>query len=104
MCPECRDVKPDNLLLSNLQQEMPGHQMPHLRLIDFGSALNAFAIHNLYGSEGPSLQEQTLEYAAPEALLGRYAACSTAFAKHVPSHLVCMPKEVQLAFVCCYLL
>ena len=65
----CRDIKPDNMLLN-----MDGpHNSPHLRLIDFGSALDGFAIHNLYGSEGPSVQQQTPEYAPPEALLSRLA-------------------------------
>ena len=46
----------------------------HLRLIDFGSALDAHAVRALYGAAGPSDAQQTREYAPPEALLGRCAA------------------------------
>lgn len=63
-----RDIKPDNMLI-----RMQGHvpQM-HLRIIDFGSALDPFAIGHLYGAAGPSMRQQTLEYAPPEALLSRW--------------------------------
>ena len=47
----------------------------HVRLIDFGSALDAHSVSSLYGEQGPSAEEQTMEYAPPEALLGRSAAC-----------------------------
>ena len=52
-----------------------GVQGLHLRLIDFGSALDAHSVSSLYGEQGPSAEEQTMEYAPPEALLGRSAAC-----------------------------
>ena len=48
-----------------------GVQAPHVRLIDFGSALDPHSVRSLYGDEGPSAEEQTAEYAPPEALLGR---------------------------------
>ncbi len=53
----------------------PGHGEAglHLRLIDFGSALDAHVIRTLYGPLGPSDAHQTREYAPPEALLGRCA-------------------------------
>ena len=60
-----RDVKPDNMLVRLSAESM------HLRLIDFGSALDEFVITHLYGQAGPSVQQQTPEYAPPEALLGR---------------------------------
>ena len=63
----CRDIKPDNILVRGSGDP----SSLHLRLIDFGSALDAFAIKQLYGATGPSMQQQTLEYAPPEALLGR---------------------------------
>eukprot|EP00798_Chlamydomonas_sp_ICE-L_P015891 gene15891-22023_t len=44
----------------------------HLRLIDFGSALDSHSLDSMYGEEGPSAAELTLEYAPPEALFGRY--------------------------------
>lgn len=48
----------------------------HLRLIDFGSAVDAHVLQSLYGSEGPSADELTLEYAPPEALFGRCVVLS----------------------------
>ena len=48
-----------------------GAQGLHVRLIDFGSALDPHSLRSLYGEEGPSAEEQTAEYAPPEALLGR---------------------------------
>lgn len=45
----CRDIKPSNLLS---ERELEGDASGmHLRLIDFGSALDAFSIHHLYGAE-----------------------------------------------------
>ena len=63
-------MKPENLLL----QPGGGEGKPgvHLRLIDFGSAIDAHTVRQLYGTQGPSVNEQTQEYAPPEALLGRY--------------------------------
>ena len=43
----------------------------HVRLIDFGSAVDKHSIEHLYSTEGPSDDEQTAEYAPPEALLAR---------------------------------
>lgn len=89
----CRDVKPENLLLQRTdgfdQSAEQGFRRPpgaklgiplsvgdlHLRLIDFGSALNKHSVKGLYGAEGPSDDEQTAEYAPPEALLARCAHC-----------------------------
>ena len=42
-----------------------------LRLIDFGSAVDSYSLQHLYGSEGPTSDQLTLEYAPPEALFGR---------------------------------
>ena len=70
----CRDVKLENLLVrtGGLPQDgTGGAQALHLRLIDFGSALDPHSLRSLYGEEGPSAEEQTMEYAPPEALLGR---------------------------------
>lgn len=88
----CRDVKPENLLLqtrngthtspSSASSGRPlgvddlgkgsfGVEDLHLRLIDFGSALDKHSVEELYGAEGPSEDEQTAEYAPPEALLAR---------------------------------
>ncbi|KAI8570730.1 hypothetical protein RHMOL_Rhmol01G0059100 [Rhododendron molle] len=41
----------------------------HVRLIDFGSAVDAFSMQNLYPN-GPSSAEQTFSYMPPEALFG----------------------------------
>ena len=92
----CRDFKPENLLIklnnprgNGLEgspikpcpQPSPG-ELPHrplqvgdlhLRLIDFGSAVDKHSTEQLYGDEGPSDDEQTAEYAPPEALLARSA-------------------------------
>lgn len=59
------------------QQSGAGVDPPHLhlRLIDFGSAVDAHVLQSLYGSEGPSADELTLEYAPPEALFGRCGYC-----------------------------
>lgn len=56
------------------EEGLAGGQGLHVRLIDFGSAVDAHSVRSLYGEEGPSAEEQTLEYAPPEALLGRWAA------------------------------
>lgn len=64
-----RDVKPENLLMSG---EPKGHaragQQLHLRLIDFGSALDKYSLGVMYGMQGPGGGELTLEYAPPEVL------------------------------------
>ncbi|GAX83052.1 hypothetical protein CEUSTIGMA_g10478.t1 [Chlamydomonas eustigma] len=44
----------------------------HLRLIDFGSAIDNYTAERLYGKKGASVDQLTLEYAPPEAVFGRY--------------------------------
>ena len=68
-----RDVKPENLLVQQRDGDDGRPASLHLRLIDMGSAVDAFSTQRLYGPTGPSSQEQTMEYAPPEALLGRYS-------------------------------
>ena len=73
-CTPYRDVKLENLLVrtEGLPQDSAGSvQVLHVRLIDFGSALDPHSLRSLYGEGGPSAEEQTMEYAPPEALLGR---------------------------------
>jgi serine/threonine protein kinase len=41
---------------------------PHLRLADFSSAVDADSFARLYGQEGPTKDESTLDYAPPEVL------------------------------------
>ncbi|MCO5564785.1 hypothetical protein L7F22_018453 [Adiantum nelumboides] len=41
------------------------------RIIDFGSAMDAYTLQNLYGSSGPTRHEQTEEYTPPESFLQR---------------------------------
>ncbi|MCO5563012.1 hypothetical protein L7F22_016648 [Adiantum nelumboides] len=41
------------------------------QIIDFGSAMDAYTLQNLYGSSGPTRHEQTEEYTPPEAFLQR---------------------------------
>ena len=65
----CRDVKPENLLVRPREED----GKLHLRLIDFGSAIDGHSLRSLYGPGGASEAEQTAEYAPPEALLGRCA-------------------------------
>mmetsp|Transcript_18856 Transcript_18856/g.47617 ORF Transcript_18856/g.47617 Transcript_18856/m.47617 type:complete len:368 (-) Transcript_18856:237-1340(-) len=64
-----RDVKPENLL-GAFHPCTGGRQCIHLRLIDFGSAVDRHSAYHLYGPAGPSNAEQTVEYAPPEALFG----------------------------------
>eukprot|EP00898_Chlorokybus_atmophyticus_P008559 jgi/Chlat1/8704/Chrsp88S08082 len=68
-----RDVKPENMVL----METPGlnglgmgstHDQNHLRLVDFGSALDNNTIQFLYGKQGPTIEQETPDYAPPEAL------------------------------------
>ena len=65
-----RDVKPGNALLRLAAAPDGGTGRMHLRLIDFGSAVDRYSVERLYG-EGPSSEEQTATYAPPEALLSR---------------------------------
>jgi serine/threonine protein kinase len=63
-----RDLKPSNILL-NVETR------PRLLISDFSSAINDVALSNaidgtsLYENEGPSIQEETLDYAPPEVRL-----------------------------------
>lgn len=72
-------MKLENLLVRHhdpaSDEDGKGVQGLHVRLIDFGSALDAHSVSSLYGEQGPSAEEQTMEYAPPEALLGRSVAC-----------------------------
>jgi serine/threonine protein kinase len=69
-----RDVKPANLLVAwsssgdDGDDTKPGSGAFRLRLADFGSAVDEHALANLYGTEGPSAAQQTLEYAPPESI------------------------------------
>ncbi|CAD7695660.1 unnamed protein product [Ostreobium quekettii] len=65
-----RDVKPENILLRPVPDPEGGPKY-HLRLIDFGSAVDAYTLEHLYGPEGPSDSEQTAEYVPPEGRFGR---------------------------------
>ena len=66
-------MKPENLLIQPCNDTAWGTQQAdsclHLRLIDFGSAVEPTHGGHLYGPQGPSAAEQTAEYAPPEALL-----------------------------------
>ena len=68
-------MKPENLLLASSGTEAP-EAGGHLRLIDFGSAVDPWSLQHLYGEGGPSADELTLEYAPPEVLFGRCVAAS----------------------------
>ena len=54
----------------------------HLRLIDLGSAVDPVSARELFGPTGPSNEEHTLEYAPPEALLGRYCKADLSCIQH----------------------
>ena len=68
----------------------------HLRLIDFGSAVDNHSTEQLYGGEGPSDDEQTAEYAPPEALLARSASqqslhfVAQVLGQHAPAEHACL--------------
>lgn len=47
-------------------------QPPEVRIIDFGSAVDNYTLHNMYGHSGPTEREETQEYSPPEAKFGRY--------------------------------
>ena len=51
-------------------RHLPNPSQLHLRLIDFGSAVDLHSLSHLYGKGGPGLGEMTLEYAPPEVLFG----------------------------------
>ncbi|XP_057863607.2 uncharacterized protein LOC131071684 isoform X2 [Cryptomeria japonica] len=74
-----RDIKPENMVIcmtdkgsGDCQRGQSGRIWPYnltMRIIDFGSAMDHFTLEHLYGVNGPSRAEQTLEYSPPEALL-----------------------------------
>ncbi|KAJ3697501.1 hypothetical protein LUZ61_001206 [Rhynchospora tenuis] len=73
-----RDIKPENMIIcfedietGRCSREIPSEEKKknlHMRLIDFGSAIDDFTMKHLYGN-GPTRSEQTFEYTPPEALL-----------------------------------
>ncbi|XP_078173046.1 kinase superfamily protein isoform X2 [Carex rostrata] len=73
-----RDIKPENMIIcfedlktGKCSREIPDEEKKknlHMRLIDFGSAIDDFTMKHLYGN-GPTRSEQTFEYTPPEALL-----------------------------------
>lgn len=67
-----RDIKLENLLVRPRPGAPP---FLDLRLIDFGSAVDPHTTLQLYGPTGPSDEQQTEEYAPPEALLGGCVTC-----------------------------
>ncbi|KAL4558741.1 hypothetical protein LXL04_036943 [Taraxacum kok-saghyz] len=74
-----RDIKPENMIVcfedretGRCLKETPSGNANYttkMRIIDFGSAIDEFTIKHLYGSIGPSRNEQTYEYMPPEAFL-----------------------------------
>nr|XP_043635826.1 uncharacterized protein LOC122606978 isoform X2 [Erigeron canadensis] len=74
-----RDIKPENMIVCFEDQESgrclkgspSGNETytTKMRIIDFGSAMDEFTKKHLYGSAGPSRDEQTYEYMPPEAFL-----------------------------------
>jgi len=78
-----RDLKPSNLIVhipSHEEQcalgEEEGVSLPVLKLADFGSAVDEYTCSNLYGLKGPSVDDETLDYAPPEVLFGDGVASS----------------------------
>lgn len=61
-----RDIKPSNVLIDTSGGGI------HVRLADFGSAVDAFTLQTLYGTRGPSQDEETLAYAPPEVRLSMW--------------------------------
>ena len=59
---------PESIAGAKAGEATPPPAAPHLRLIDFGSALDAHAMEAMYGLNGPSAAEQTPEYAPPEVV------------------------------------
>jgi hypothetical protein len=51
-------------------------QAPFLKIADFSSAIDETALRNgLYGVNGPSQNENTIEYAPPEVLFSKDKVC-----------------------------
>eukprot|EP00955_Chlamydomonas_euryale_P087177 364274-Chlamydomonas_euryale.AAC.5 len=78
-----RDIKPANMLLApgaacgsrggsgaGAGGSCAGADRYHVRLIDFGSAVDPYSAVMLFGAAGPGVGELTLEYAPPEVLFG----------------------------------
>jgi len=74
-----RDLKPSNILICfrkdsgscSEARRLTGDSLTgiHLRVIDFGSAVDEFSMHHLY-PDGPSSAQQTFYMMSPEALFG----------------------------------
>lgn len=71
-----------------------GVQPAQLVLADFGSAVDEHAASALYGEEGPTRGESTLDYAPPEVLLS-----SEPYARGLPT--VCVRVGVCMCVVKC---
>eukprot|EP00953_Heterococcus_sp_UTEX-ZZ885_P021310 11892-Heterococcus_DN1.PRE.2 len=69
-----RDIKPSNLIVRVASSSsIDGiRQAPFLNIADFSSAIDETALRNgLYGINGPSQSENTIEYAPPEVLFSK---------------------------------
>ena len=73
----------------------------HVRLIDFGSAVDKHSIEHLYSTEGPSDDEQTAEYAPPEALLARSVSLKLHFVLETLSVCLSVRLSIRLSVCLC---
>ncbi len=73
-----RDIKPENILVHVKGFDEDAAGKPVLKLADFGSAVDDFSTRRLYGKRGPSVQDETLDYAPPEVLFGDVATAFSA--------------------------
>jgi serine/threonine protein phosphatase PrpC len=64
-----RDIKPSNILCSTPDNDKNSFSNVNCVLGDLSSAVDAFTLKTLYGENGPSLDEITMEYCPPEIIL-----------------------------------
>jgi hypothetical protein len=71
-------LQPSNLIVRVASSSSidGNRQAPYLKIADFSSAIDETALRTgLYGINGPSQSENTIEYAPPEVLFSKDNVC-----------------------------